>query len=347
MAVHCRHRELLRSSLATCARAIVRSVSYLVNHMNLATGPIDGLKSAVHELELYQIRNTDLDHIRAFGELVVPRLDQFVTLFYEWMETRPEYGQFFSDARKLARVQLQQLDYWREFFAAEVDEEYLRKRRLVGEAHARIGLPLQTYLAAMNVSLGVLTERLHDACVPRDIHAAQLRSVNKLMHLDISIVAQAFTDRVNRIIAEQNESLLDMSTPVTAIWDGILLLPVVGIIDSRRAQNIMDTMLAKILETGALVMILDISGVAVVDTAVANHLIKVTKATRLMGCETTLSGISPSIAQTMVELGIDVGEIHTTATLRDALVFAFRTTGVEIRELATRGGALSALTGAR
>ena len=73
-----------------------------------------------------------------------------------------------------------------------------------------------------------------------------------------------------------------------------------------------------------------------VDTAVANHLIKITKATRLMGCETTMSGISPAIAQTMVELGIDVAEVHTTATLRDALVFAFRTTGVEIREASRR-----------
>ncbi len=94
----------------------------------------------------------------------------------------------------------------------------------------------------------------------------------------------------------------------------------------------MNATLGKVAETQARVAILDISGVGVVDTAVANHLIKITKATRLMGCETTISGISPAIAQTVVELGIDVGDVHTTATLRDALAYAFRTAGMDIRQ---------------
>ncbi len=91
-------------------------------------------------------------------------------------------------------------------------------------------------------------------------------------------------------------------------------------------------MLTKIADTQSKVIILDISGVAVVDTAVANHLIKITKATKLMGCECLLSGISPAIAQTMVELGIQVGDIRTTAALRDALSIAFQITGVEIKD---------------
>jgi rsbT co-antagonist protein RsbR len=123
-----------------------------------------------------------------------------------------------------------------------------------------------------------------------------------------------------------------MSTPVTAIWRDILMLPLVGIIDSGRAQDIMNAMLTAIAETQARVIIMDISGVAVVDTAVANHLIKITKATKLMGCDCTISGVSPAIAQTMVELGIEVGDVQTTATLKDALVDAFRTTGAEIRD---------------
>jgi rsbT co-antagonist protein RsbR len=115
-----------------------------------------------------------------------------------------------------------------------------------------------------------------------------------------------------------------------------VVLPVVGIIDSRRAQDIMAAMLAKIAETRSRVIILDISGVAVVDTAVANHLIKITKATRLMGCECTISGVSPAIAQTIVELGIDVGDVKTTATLQDSLVDAFKRTGTVLQD--ARGG---------
>ena len=123
-----------------------------------------------------------------------------------------------------------------------------------------------------------------------------------------------------------------MSTPVTAIWRDILLLPIVGVVDSRRAQEIMSAMLAKISDTQSKAIILDISGVAVVDTAVANHLIKITKATKLMGCECTISGVSPAIAQTVVELGIDVGEIQTTANLRDALGMAFDRVGASLAD---------------
>jgi rsbT co-antagonist protein RsbR len=118
---------------------------------------------------------------------------------------------------------------------------------------------------------------------------------------------------------------------VTALWEDILMLPVVGIIDSKRAQDIMESVLRRIAETRARVFIIDISGVGVVDTAVANHLIKVTKATRLMGCVSLLSGVGPEIAQTIVELGIDVTGVQTTATLRDALEEAFARVGVEVR----------------
>jgi rsbT co-antagonist protein RsbR len=121
---------------------------------------------------------------------------------------------------------------------------------------------------------------------------------------------------------------MEMSTPVTEIWEGLLFLPIVGIIDSRRSRDVMNAALNKIAETQARVFILDISGVGIVDTAVANHLIKITRATRLMGCETTISGVSPAIAQTIVDLGIDVGEVQTTATMRDALADAVHAIGL-------------------
>jgi rsbT co-antagonist protein RsbR len=119
---------------------------------------------------------------------------------------------------------------------------------------------------------------------------------------------------------------------VTQIWQGVLFLPIVGIVDSKRAQEIMNATLTKISQTQSRAFIMDISGVAVVDTAVANYLIKVTKATRLMGCECTISGLSPAIAQTMVELGIDVGKVKTTATMQDALVDAFQRLGLKFGE---------------
>ena len=156
------------------------------------------------------------------------------------------------------------------------------------------------------------------------------RAMTKLMLFDTAIVVNTYSKLTTQKITQQTQALIEMSTPVTSIWDGILMLPIVGIIDSKRAQEIMNAMLTKIADTHSTVFILDISGVAVVDTAVANHLIKITKSTKLMGCECILSGISPAIAQTIVELGIDVGEIKTTATLRDALEGAFRRAGLKV-----------------
>lgn len=121
-----------------------------------------------------------------------------------------------------------------------------------------------------------------------------------------------------RVRLELDRTLQEMSTPVTPIWDQILLLPLVGIVDSTRTDDVMRKTLDRISQTGSKMFILDISGVPTVDTAVANQLIKITKATRIMGCETFVSGVSSSIAHTIVELGVDISELRTTATLRDA-----------------------------
>jgi rsbT co-antagonist protein RsbR len=134
-------------------------------------------------------------------------------------------------------------------------------------------------------------------------------------------------------LREQSRTIREISTPAIKLWEGIVVLPVVGVVDSMRAQQMMDTMLLKIAETGSKFIILDIQGVAAVDTAVANHLIKITKATKLMGCQCIISGISPAVAQTLVHLGIDMGEVKTNSTLSDALADAFVMMKLEVRKI--------------
>lgn len=128
-----------------------------------------------------------------------------------------------------------------------------------------------------------------------------------------------FASDITLEVERRSLALLEMSTPVTKIWDGVLFAPIVGIVDSKRSVDIMNKALSSIAETRARTLMLDIGGVAVVDTAVANHLIKIAKAATLMGCKTIISGISPSIAQTIAELGIDLGAIQTTSTIEAAL----------------------------
>jgi len=131
---------------------------------------------------------------------------------------------------------------------------------------------------------------------------------------------------------EQSRTIQEISTPAISLWDGIVVLPIVGVVDSLRAKQMMSTMLTKIKEVSAKTIILDIQGVAAVDTAVANHLIKITKATRLMGCRCIISGISPAVAEALVQLGIDLGDVATNSTLRDALADAFTQLHFEVRK---------------
>jgi rsbT co-antagonist protein RsbR len=124
------------------------------------------------------------------------------------------------------------------------------------------------------------------------------------------------------VIRRQQESMLELSTPVVKLWDGVLALPLIGTLDSARTQVVMESLLQKIVETGCEVAIIDITGVPTVDTLVAQHLIKTVTAARLMGAECIISGIRPQIAQTIVHLGVDLGTVTTKASLADAFLIA-------------------------
>ncbi len=129
------------------------------------------------------------------------------------------------------------------------------------------------------------------------------------------------------VIVRQQAELLELSTPVVQLWDNILALPLIGTLDSARTQVVMENLLEKIVETEAMIAIIDITGVPTVDTLVAQHLLKTVAAARLMGADCIISGIRPQIAQTIIHLGIDLSQVITKATLADALAVAMQRTG--------------------
>ena len=132
------------------------------------------------------------------------------------------------------------------------------------------------------------------------------------------------------VISRQQQDMLELSTPVVKLWDGILALPMIGTLDSGRTQVVMESLLNRIVETGADIAILDITGVPTVDTLVAQHLIKTVTAARLMGAECIISGIRPQIAQTIVHLGVDLAGVITKSTLADAFAVALRRRGLRV-----------------
>jgi rsbT co-antagonist protein RsbR len=132
------------------------------------------------------------------------------------------------------------------------------------------------------------------------------------------------------VISRQQTELLELSTPVVRLWENILALPLIGTLDSARTQVVMENLLEKIVETEAMIAIIDITGVPTVDTLVAQHLLKTVAAARLMGADCIISGIRPQIAQTIIHLGIDLSQVITKATLADALAVALQRTGAMV-----------------
>ncbi|RZI66411.1 STAS domain-containing protein [Variovorax guangxiensis] len=139
-----------------------------------------------------------------------------------------------------------------------------------------------------------------------------------------------FQQAREELIKRQQEELLELSTPVIKLWDGVLAVPMIGVLDSNRTQIVMETLLQSIADTESALAIIDITGVPTVDTLVAQHLLKTVSAIRLMGADCIISGIRPQIAQTIVHLGIDLQGITTKATLADALSLALSRSGWRI-----------------
>lgn len=292
--------------------------------------------SAVELLEMYNITSLHLEQIRNLRDRTMPEIEGVIKSFYVWMAKYPDMMAFFHSKSVLSHVQKMQVAYWERLMQGHIDEDYVRDRQRVGEIHAKIGLPVMFYMAATSMIYETVAS-LHERLLPSSELSIEMnQAIANILHLDAGLICQAFVDKRDQLLHEQSQAVMAMSTPVTEIWDGILLLPIVGIVDSKRSEDIMNAVLESIRSSKAKEFILDISGVGVVDTAVANYLITVTKATALMGCRSTISGISPAISKTIVQLGIDIDGINTTSTMMDALSSAFESRGIILNE--TRGG---------
>ncbi|UDY23649.1 STAS domain-containing protein [Nocardioides sp. Kera G14] len=182
-----------------------------------------------------------------------------------------------------------------------------------------------TSIFALKTAVLELLERTGDAEGYRAF--AQLSLVMDDLGL---YMLETYASARETVIAQQTETLLELSTPVVKLWDGIVALPLVGTLDSARTQVVMEALLQALVETGSEHAIIDITGVAAVDTQVAQHLLKTVQAARLLGAECIVSGIRPQIAQTVVALGIEFGDIHTKASLADAMLLAMRRSGLDV-----------------
>ena len=292
---------------------------------------IQGFYNLKLALSLYQITDSDVKIIQKYGKALGKTLTEFVDDFYVWIPEVPEFKDLFSRPGLITQVKKNQTEYWEQLFACVLDETYLQSRYKVGDMHAKINLPISSYVAGMSFSADWWIKKIMHSTSKVKNPGSLVSALNKLFSFDVAIVSSSYTQASNNLIEQQSRALMELSTPTIQLWEGILVLPILGVLDSRRTQDMTNVMLSKIQQTNARSIIIDITGVPTVDSSVANHLIKITKVTRLMGCECILSGIGPDIAQTLVQLGINLETIETSSNLKAAFQTALVKSGYQIK----------------
>jgi rsbT co-antagonist protein RsbR len=185
-----------------------------------------------------------------------------------------------------------------------------------------------SFVFALKGPLFALLQRVYEADTKS--YADQLLELSELLDALAMHTIRTFQKSRESVIKRQQEELLELSTPVVKLWDGVLALPMIGTLDSQRTQVVMESLLQRIVDTGSEIAIIDITGVPTVDTLVAQHLLKTVTAIRLMGADCIISGVRPQIAQTIVHLGLDLQGVVTKANLADALALALRRLGLTV-----------------
>lgn len=206
---------------------------------------------------------------------------------------------------------------------------YLADLEMQGARYAQMGISFAAWFEIVSAFRTVLMPYLHGAYgrTP-DQFISAANGMDEFIDRAMAAIGQAYLSTKEKLIGQQQEALRELSTPVLQLRDGLLILPIIGVIDTQRARQITEELLRAIRATRAKVVVLDITGVAAMDTKVANHLAQTVEAARLMGAKAIVTGLSAEVAQTLVMLGIDLSKLHTVGDLQGGIEEANQLLGV-------------------
>jgi len=283
----------------------------------------------------FMLGDDDLARLAKLRPLAERITDPIVEEFYALLLGHTDTRKFFGDEATIRRVKGKQRDYLLGLFAGKCDAAYVEDRLRVGAAHERIGLAPKWYLGAYRHYLELIRRAFDEHITdPRESQASFI-SVQRIVFFDVALALDTYIAANLAALGRHQAAIRELSTPVIRVYDRVLLLPLVGAVDSHRAHQIMESVLLHVVEAQARCIIIDIAGVPVVDTRVADHLLKTTAAVRLLGATTILTGITAQVARTMVQLGLDVSSMHTVSRLSDGIELALGLVGKAITEKET------------
>jgi rsbT co-antagonist protein RsbR len=281
--------------------------------------------------EFLEFREEDARALQALGPIAEKYATPVIEEFYQHILSFEETKAFFRDPKLLERVKRQQKDYFLRLTEGDYGPDYIADRLRIGTVHERVGLAPKWYLGMYSFYLRAVANRFVEAFSgePAKAFGAFLTLV-KLVFLDIGLAVDTYIYARERTMRNQQEAIRELSTPVLQIRDRLLLLPIIGVIDTHRARLITDGLLRAIRANRAKVVVMDVTGVATIDTKVANHLIQTVTAAGLMGAEVIVTGLSSDVAQALVGLGLDLGKLNTVGDLQGGIEEAERLLGYRV-----------------
>jgi rsbT co-antagonist protein RsbR len=289
-------------------------------------------------LEIIGLSSEDRERIRSLEDLVHEHAERLTDSFLEWMSYQ-RVGGFHVDTETFDRTRRLKIRHLLEMVKAEYGLDYVELRLELGMLYAGAGLDPRIFLAAYEKlvsKLGDLIMKRPDKSTAEGFEA--FKSLIKISFFDVSLIVDVIVFERERTILAQQEAIRELSTPALPVREGLLILPMIGVIDSHRSRQMADNLLQAIRTHRARVVVVDITGVPSMDADVANRLVQTAIAARLIGARLVLSGISAQVSQALLALGVDVSSLDTFGDLRGAIEEAEKALGYDVHtpEMRTR-----------
>ncbi len=300
-------------------------IQHLMREMGIDEASVEYRKRIVG------IEPRDLQRIGAVRELIVQNAELLTSSFFDYLAGLEEGRALSGDRVVLARARELKREHLVAMVQGNYGIEYAGQRLELALLYNRVGLDLRVFLAAFHH----LLERAGEILM-RQSELAPLEgfetfmSLKKVAFFDIGLIVDAIVFERERLIRQQQSAIRELSTPVLQIRDRMLLLPIIGVIDTARARLVTESLLRAIRDNRAKVVVMDITGVATIDSRVANHLIQTVTAARLMGASVIVTGLSAEVAQSLVALGIDLTKLNTVGDLQGGIEEAERSLGYQV-----------------
>jgi len=282
---------------------------------------------------------SDLPRIAAIRDLVTQHADDYVTTFFNHLSGLDDARSLIASRAIAERARQLKREHLVAMVQGEYGMKYVEQRIELGTLYAKAGLDARVFLGAFHQLLKHIGSAVMKQLDRKPVDGFEsFMSLKKIAFFDIGLIVDILVFERERTIRQQQESIRELSTPVLQIRERLLLLPIIGVIDTQRARLITESLLRSIRANRAKVVVMDITGVATIDSKVSNHLLQTVTAARLMGAHVIVTGLSAEVAQSLVALGIELSKLNTVGDLQGGLEEAERILGYRVPTTATDAG---------